>query len=116
MVFSGFLFYHVFLDRDGGAVRPGSRDLQTIKGAFRRCAIIRRIVTIPKNLVGRYCITELLWGETERVKVIEGCSRKVKKNIVMEAGQGTAGSGLLRNVAVNTDPIVPSDDICSPLL
>ena len=40
--FSGFLFHHVFLDRDGSAVRIGSRYFQTIEGTFRRRAIARK--------------------------------------------------------------------------
>ena len=42
MVFPGFLFHHVFLDRDGSAVRIGSRYFQTIEGTFRRRAIARK--------------------------------------------------------------------------
>jgi hypothetical protein len=41
---------------------------------------------------------------------------KVKKNIVMEAGRGTAGSGLLRTAGVSTDPTVSTDDLCGSLL
>ena len=55
-------------------------------------------------------------GETERVKVIEGCSWKVKKNIVMEAGQGTVGGGILSFIIGVTDPTVSTDDLCGSLL
>ena len=34
----------------------------------------------------------------------------------MEAGQGTAGSGLLRTVVVSTAPTVSTDDLCGSLL
>lgn len=34
----------------------------------------------------------------------------------MEAGQGTAGSGLLRTAVVSTDPTVSTDDLCGSLL
>ena len=94
MVFPGFLFHHVFLDRDGSAVRVGSRYFQTIEGTFRRRAIIRMIVTISrvrrteKSYYKKQSIAKLLkWrpcgeglhyetvvGKTERGKVIEGCS------------------------------------------
>ena len=89
MVFPGFLLPDVFLDRDGGIVRSGSRDLQALEGTFRRCAIIRRIVTIPrvrgterawhKTFMKEEPCGEVLHygtvvGETERVEVIEGCS------------------------------------------
>jgi hypothetical protein len=48
MVFPGFLFHHVFLDRNGSTVRVGSRYFQTIEGTFRRRSIIRMIVTISR--------------------------------------------------------------------
>lgn len=34
----------------------------------------------------------------------------------MEAGQGTAGSGLLRTAVVSTDPTVSVDNLCGSLL
>ena len=55
-------------------------------------------------------------GKTERVKVIEGCSWKVKKNIVMEAGQGTVGGGILSFIIVAADSIVSSDSLCGSVL
>ena len=89
MVFPGFLLHDVFLDRDGGIVRSGSCDLQAFEGTFRRCAIIRSIVTIPRargterawhkafmkeEPCGEDLQCKTVSGGTERVKVIEGCS------------------------------------------
>ena len=53
---------------------------------------------------------------TERVKVIEGCSRKIKKIMVMEAGEDSVEHWLLRTAVADIDSAVSTDGICGSLL